>query len=179
MGPVSPVETRPFLINIEALGQLNLSGGCSWFEKQRASDREMHRDGFACGNKEDVVLVSWFRLSNFHHRDARKQILRRAAPGRAAGHGDDTESNSEGGYEFRGHTFSSPGSIGLSHAADSMHQEQILQIQLRGCNEIVAQMAERRNRSFVLSNNFWYQRAGKHISSIASGSRCLENTYIV
>jgi len=84
MGPVSCVETGPFLIEVEAPGQLDAGGGFSPIDVEGANHRQLKRDGLASGNVEDVIFVARFRLSNFDQRNVFDQILRGISHGAAS-----------------------------------------------------------------------------------------------
>lgn len=81
MGPVSSVEAGPFLIEVEALGQLDASGGFSRIDHEGAFHRQLNGDGLASGNVEDVILVGRFRLSDFDQRNMLDQIFRGSSHG--------------------------------------------------------------------------------------------------
>src|SRR5262245_8677838 len=117
MAPVYSVKARPFLIDIEALIQLHLGRGFSWFHKQRAFDREKHRYGFARRNVQHVVLIRRLRLSDFDHRDVLQQIVGRPAPRRAASDSEDTESDDVAQCRGHGHASSPFRSTGLTPVA--------------------------------------------------------------
>jgi hypothetical protein len=45
MGPVHPVDARPFLINVEALGQLDAGGGFTRIDDEGAFHLQLNGDG--------------------------------------------------------------------------------------------------------------------------------------
>ena len=78
MGPVSSIEAGPFLIEVEALGQLDAGSGLSRIDDEGTFHRQLNGDGLASGNIEDVIFVGWFRLSDLDDRYPLQQTLRRA-----------------------------------------------------------------------------------------------------
>lgn len=84
MGPVSSVEAGPFLIEVEALGQLDASGGFPRMNQQRTLDGQVDRDGCASGNVKDIVFVDRFRLSDLDQRNMLDQIFRGISHGGAS-----------------------------------------------------------------------------------------------
>ena len=79
MGPVSSVEAGPFLIEVEAMGQLDASGGFSRIDDERAFHRQLNGDGLASGNIENVVFIGRFGLSDLDQRNMLDQIFRRSS----------------------------------------------------------------------------------------------------
>src|SRR3990167_8134444 len=94
MGPVSSVETGPFLIEIEALSELDAGGGFSRIDEEGAFYRQLNRDGLTSGNVEDVIFVGRFRLSDFNKGNALDQIFRGTSHGCASR--EEREGNGEG-----------------------------------------------------------------------------------
>lgn len=84
MGPVPSVEAGPFLINVEALCQLDAGGGFSRIDDEGAFHRQLNRDGLASWNVEDVIFVGWFWFSDFDQRDMLHQIVRGISHGCAS-----------------------------------------------------------------------------------------------
>ena len=84
MGPVSSVETGPFLIEVEALGQLDADGGFTRIDNEGTFHRHLNGDSLASGDIEDVIFIGRFRLSDFDQWNMLDQILRGISHGAAS-----------------------------------------------------------------------------------------------